>query len=121
MATPPNTTKSMMLKVLIPCFRMIRIIQRFRDQVPLKSSAVTGIYRTCFIRTPTHGTAIDDALPMLEAAAWLVATAASSCSWKLVWVIPADTQMGANDVIAGRLDSVIGPKTSASRSGRNCD
>ena len=60
MSAAPDTTKTMVFVILITGFKMIGIIERLRNYIPLKRGAVAGINGKNLIGTPAHAAMIYD-------------------------------------------------------------
>src|SRR5215204_682825 len=100
MFTAPNTAVTMIFKIFISCFKMIRIIQWLRDDIPLKGSAVSCVYRHYFISTPAYRTMIDDDVISSCSAQCIVTSPAVDFAFVLVPIAHAEPQIADDDIIS---------------------
>src|SRR5437763_1481241 len=107
MSTSPDGTVSMMLIILVPFFKMIRIVQGFSDQVPLQGSAVSGINRKYLVCTPAQGAMVYNKVFIVQSPESVVATIAIYHAPFLIFISHPEADITHNDIISGQYHGVV--------------
>src|SRR5688572_13990700 len=102
MFAAPDTTVPMVFIIFIARFKMIAIIQRFRNKVPLQCSAIAIINRKGFIGTPAYRAMIDDNVISPGSAKSVIASIAIDHTALLILIAHAKPQVADNDIITGQ-------------------
>src|SRR5262245_5214451 len=108
MQSSPYAAITMSLKIFVTGFEMIRIVQWFANQVPLKSCAVAGINREHFVGTPAHATMIDDDIFSFKSSKSVITSTPiyHSCL-ALVPVTHAKAQIANNNIVSSKRNGII--------------
>src|SRR5688572_27998136 len=117
MPAAPDTAITMPLVIFIAAFKMIGIIQRFGDDIPLQRCAIAPIDRHTFIRTPAHTAMVYDDVRSPRSAQGIVAAAAIYHTFSLVPVTQAEPHVTDDDVVAPKAHRVIGNANAIARRG----
>src|SRR5690349_7104606 len=108
MLTAPDAAIPMVFIIFIACFKMIAVVQWFRNKIPLQGGAIAVVNGESFVGAPAHGAMIDDDVSAVRSAKCVIAAIAIDHAALLIFIAHAKTQVANDDIITGQVYRVIG-------------
>src|SRR5688572_26141983 len=107
MLSTPYSAESMPFEISITGFKVIGIIQRFRNDIPLQGCAVAGINGKTFIGAPTYTAMINYYLASSRSAKCIIVTAPVHFPFILKSIAQSEAHITNDDIITAKTYGVV--------------